>query len=182
MSRTILLSRAMGSGKSTVMGLGYRALSAHWGPTASIDTDSIVMMVDPKWELPDEERPYDLAGWQAWLLANSFFSSGFECVLIGGNGLHSPDELIALLLNVGDVYHVTLDPSLEEIRRRVAQRGGGTVSAEALTEHVERMRASHQERTCRIDNTNLSPLETVREIAARIERGHGKVTTPIHDK
>ena len=34
-------------------------------------------------------------------------------MIIGGNGLHTPEEindLIALLLRVGDVYHVTLDP------------------------------------------------------------------------
>jgi len=107
--KTILLSGAVGSGKSTIMRLGYRALSAHWGPTATIDTDTIVMMVDPTWELSDEERDYELAGWQIWLLARSFFSRGFECVLIGGNAPHTPDrglnDLIGRLLGVGDTSH-----------------------------------------------------------------------------
>jgi len=180
--KTILLSGAVGSGKSTIMRLGYRALSAHWGPTATIDTDTIVMMVDPTWELSDEERDYELAGWQIWLLARSFLSRGFECVLIGGNAPHTPDralnDLIGRLLGVGDVYHVTLDPSPAQTQRRVAQRGGGP-RPEWVTEHVGRLRATYQDWTCRVDNSRLSPLETVAEIAARIEQGHGKLTEPI---
>lgn len=164
------------------MRLGYRALSAHWGPTATIDTDTIVMMVDPRWELSDDERDYELAGWQTWLLARSFLSRGFECVVIGSNAPHTPgqgrNELIALLLSVGDVYHVTLDPSLAEIQRRVSQRRGGP-SSEWVAEHVEWMRATYQDWTCRVDNSRLSPLETVSEIAARIEQGHGRLTEPM---
>jgi hypothetical protein len=30
------------------MALGYRALDVHCGPTATIDTDTILMMVDPR--------------------------------------------------------------------------------------------------------------------------------------
>ena len=48
MAKTILLTRAMGSGKSTVLSLGYRALEAHWGPSATIDIDTIQRMVDPR--------------------------------------------------------------------------------------------------------------------------------------
>jgi hypothetical protein len=51
MGKSILLSGACGSGKSTLMTLGYRTLEAHLGPTATIDTDSILLMVDPRWEL-----------------------------------------------------------------------------------------------------------------------------------
>jgi AAA domain len=127
MGKSILLSGACGSGKSTLMALGYRALEVHWGPTATIDTDTILMMVDPRWELPHEERRYELAGYQCWLLARSFLTAGFGCVIIGGNGLHTPEEingLVTLLLRLGEVYHVTLDPSLSEVQRRVAKRGG----------------------------------------------------------
>lgn len=76
--KTILLSGAMGSGKSTVMTIGYRALAAQWGPTATIDADTILRMVDPKWELADEERHLELAGYQCWLLAESFLTGGFD--------------------------------------------------------------------------------------------------------
>jgi hypothetical protein len=39
------------------------------GPTATIDTDTILMMVDPRWELAHEKRRLELAGYQCGLLA-----------------------------------------------------------------------------------------------------------------
>lgn len=182
MARTILLSGPIGSGKSTILALGARALHPHWGSTAVIDTDVLVMMVDPRWELSDEERRYDLTGWQVWLLAHSFLSSGFDTVVIGGNGLHrpdeGPDELVELLLGVSDVHHVTLDPSDEVIRQRLLQRGATHLPAD-LADHLTSMRASYGDWTCRIDNSRLSPLETVEEITARIATGEGRLTGPI---
>ena len=85
----------------------------------------------------------DPAGYQRWLLAESFLTEGFDCVIIGGNSLHTRGEindLIDLLLRLGDVYHVTLDSSLPETQRRVASRGGQ--SPEWLVDHVSRMRIS----------------------------------------
>jgi hypothetical protein len=159
MGKSILLSGACGSGKSTLMTLGYRALEAHLGPTATIDTDTILMMVDPRWELAHEKRRLELAGYQCGLLAESFLTTGFACVIIGGNGLHTPAEindLVAFLLRLGEVYHVTLDPSLAETQRRVAARGGDK-TPEWLAAHVEWMRARYRPWTCRIDNTLLDP-------------------------
>lgn len=181
MSRSILLSGACGSGKSTMMALGYRAREVHCGPTATIDTDTILMMVDPRWELAHEERWYELAGYQCWLLARSFLTAGFDCVIIGGNGLHSPEEineLVTLLLGLGEVYHVTLDPSLSEIQRRVANRGGDH-TPEWLAGHVEWMRARYRSWTCRIDNTSLSPQAVLAEIVERTGRGEGRLTGPL---
>ncbi|MEX1009266.1 MAG: AAA family ATPase [Acidimicrobiia bacterium] len=177
MARTILLSGACGSGKSTLMNLGYRALERHLGPTAVIDTDTVLMMVDPRWELSHEERRLDLAGYQCFLLARSFLDAGFQCVIIGGNGLHTPDEindLIALLLDVGDVFHVTLDPALTEIQSRVANRGGDQ-TPEWLADHVQWMRARYRSWTCCIDNTELSPEATIAQVAERTAGGEGKV-------
>ena len=180
MGKSILLSGACGSGKSTLMALGYRALEVHWGPTATIDTDTILMMVDPRWELAHEERRLELAGYQCWLLAQSFLTGGFDCVIIGGNGLHTPEEindLVVFLLRFGEVHHVTLDPSLAEIQRRVAARGGDK-SPEWLSGHVEWMRTRYRPWTCRIDNTFLDPEATLIEIAQRIESGEGRLTGP----
>ena len=165
------------------MRLGYRMLEAQFGPAATIDTDAILMMVDPRWELSHDERRLDLAGYQCWLLAESFLTRGFECVIIGGNGLHTPEEindLIALLLRVGDVYHVTLDPSLPEIQRRVASRGGDQ-TPEWLEEHVSWMRARYREWTCRIDNTAAGPEATLAQIAERVRRGEGRIAGPLPD-
>jgi hypothetical protein len=63
MGKTILLLGACGSGKTTLMTVGYRALEVHWGPTATIDTDTILLMVDPRWDLAHEERRLELAGY-----------------------------------------------------------------------------------------------------------------------
>lgn len=166
------------------MRLGYRKLSARWGPTATIDTDTIMMMVDPLWELTHEERRLELAGYQCWLLAKSFFAADFECVVMGGNGLHTPREindLVGLLLTAGDVYHVTLDPALEEIQRRVAERGGDQ-TPEWLKAHVEWMREKYRDWTCRIDTSCLTQDETLVEIAERVGRGEGKVVAPLADR
>ena len=182
MGGTILLSGPIGSGKSTILSLGAQALRRYWGRTAVIDTDVLVMMVDPRWELSDEERRYDLSGWQAWLLADSFLSSGFDTVVIASNGPHRPhgglNELIGLLLGAGNVHHVTLDPSDEVIRQRLAERGS-TLSSDELAGHLGSMRASYGDWTCRIDNSRLSPLDTVAEISARIASGEGLLTGPI---
>ena len=154
-------------------------MSTHLGRTATIDTDTLQMMVDPKWELPEEEWDLELTGWQAWLLARSFLERDFETVVIGSNGFHTPAEglndMIGFLLTAGAVHHVTLDPAIEEIERRVAHRGSD-LSPDSLSEHVEWMRARQRPWTCRIDNTSLTPEATVIEIAARIGRGEGRVT------
>ena len=69
MPRTILLTGACGSGQSTLLSVGQRIMAQHFGRSASIDTDALLMMVDPRWELPEDERDLELSGWQCWLLA-----------------------------------------------------------------------------------------------------------------
>ena len=182
MPRTILLTGPMGAGKSTLLSLPHRLRAHHLGTTAAIDTDLLSMMIDPTWELPDEERRYDLSGHQCWLLTRSFLTAGFETVLVGGNGWHTPDEglndMIGLLVTAGEVFHVTLDPSVEAVQRRVAARGGD-VTPEALAEHVAWMRAKQRPWTCRIDNTDLTPEETLAELARRVGAGEGRITGPV---
>jgi hypothetical protein len=86
--------------------------------------------------------------------------------------------MIEFLLTAGDVYHVTLDPSLDEIRRRITARGS-VIADQALSDHVEWMRARQRPWTCRVDNTQLSPEETLAEIAKRIRAGEGRITGPL---
>ena len=72
MGKTILLTGPMGSGKSTLLSLAYQTKVAYLGKTASIDTDVMSMMIDPTFELADEDRHLDLTGYQCWLLTKSF--------------------------------------------------------------------------------------------------------------
>jgi len=165
-----------------MLSVGHVTMARHLGRTATIDTDVLLKMVDPRWELPKDEWELELCGWQCWLLTQSFLTHGFETVIIGSNGFHTPAEglndMIGFLLTVGDVYHVTLDPSVEEVERRIAQRGSD-VDSEFIAEEVARMRARHRNWTCRIDNTSLTPEAAVAEIAARVNHGEGIVTAPL---
>lgn len=165
-----------------MLSVGQPTMARHLGRAATIDTDDLLRMVDPTWELPQNEWDLELCGWQCWLLARSFLTSGFETVIIGSNGFHTPAEglndMIRLLLTVGDVYHVTLDPSLEEIQRRVAERGS-RMTSEFVADEFGRMRARHRSWTCLVDNTSLTPEAVVAEIAARVNRGEGQVSGPL---
>lgn len=179
MGTTILVTGAMGSGKTTLLSLPYRTRLVHLGKTAAIDADDLSKMIDPTMELADEERHLDLSGYQAWLLARTFLAHDFDTVIMGSNGFHTPEQglndMIEFLLTAGDVHHVTLDPSLEEIRRRVTARGS-VISDASLADHVDWMRARQRPWTCRIDNTGLSPEATLAEIALRVRRGEGRIT------
>jgi chloramphenicol 3-O-phosphotransferase len=176
--RTVLLSGACGAGKSAILKLGARAFEPHFGRTATFDTDELLMMVDPRWELAHEERRFGVLFEQCWLLADSFARGGFDTVVIGGNALHTPDEmgeLVPSLASLGPVFHVTLDPALDEIVRRVANRGADK-SPEWLRVHVEWMHERYEATpwTCRIDNTSLTMHETLEEIARRTAAGEGR--------
>jgi hypothetical protein len=82
------------------------------------------------------------------------------------------------VLRVGDVYHVTLDPSLAETQRRVEARGGDR-TPEWVSAHVTWMRARYGPWTCRIDNTLLDPEAAIAEIARRTSRGEGRLDGPV---
>jgi hypothetical protein len=174
--KAVLLSGACGAGKTTLLQLGYRRLFSHFGRVATLDTDWFFLLVDPHWELPFEERDGELMYAQCATLARSFFDAGFDTVLIGGNALHTRggrfDELVDSLRASADVYHYTLDPSLEAIVQRVERRGGDK-TAEWLGTHVAWMREKYDTWTSVIDNSAMSPEETVAVIADRIKAGEG---------
>ncbi|HZU74590.1 MAG TPA: hypothetical protein VE990_17670 [Acidimicrobiales bacterium] len=177
MARTILLSGACGSGKTAVADLGHKRLRAALGPTAVIGTDRLFMMLDPLWELPYEPDRLELVYRQVALLVASFFGFGVPTVMVVGNALHTPSELDLLLvdlLEAGEVFHVTLDPSLAEIIRRVRLRGDDKTE-EWLASHVEWMRAKYGSWTARIDNSALSPGQTLDALAEVIDQGGGRL-------
>jgi hypothetical protein len=178
--QTILLSGACGAGKSATLKLGARAYEPSFGRTATFDTDELLMMVDPRWELDHEERRFDLLYEQCGLLAESFARGGFDTVVIGGNALHTLDELHGLvdrLAALGPVFHVTLDPSYDALVRRVAERGGDKDPAWLRT-HVDWMRPKYGSFTCRIYNRAISIIQTLDDITRRIRQVEGRLTAP----
>jgi chloramphenicol 3-O-phosphotransferase len=177
-ARTILIGGACGAGKTSIARLGHAALQPMFGSTASIDTDTMFMMIDPNWELPYDERRARLMHRQVAMLAESFLDFGVDTVLVVGNALHGREAvqlLLEPLLPRGDVFHFLLDPDLHEIRRRVRARGDDK-SDEWLQTHVDWVRDQCEGWTVRIDNTALTPRETAQAIARALEAGVGRLT------
>jgi hypothetical protein len=112
---------------------------------------------------------------QGALLARSFFDAGFDTVLIGGNALHTYGEFSPLITALGDrheMFHFTLEPVLDAIIERVNKRGGDKTE-DWLASHVEWMRTRPVGDTIRIDNTSLTPSETLAVIARHLADGEG---------
>ena len=179
MPRTILIGGPCGAGKTSIAQLGYVRLSELFGPTACIDTDTVFMMIDPRWEVPYDERRARLMHRQVAMLAGSFFDFGLETVLIVGNALHGRQALNLLLeplLPRGEVFHVLLDPETDEIQRRIRRRGDDKDEA-WVSSHVAWVRDQCDGWTVPIDNTRLSPDETAQAVADAVSRGRGRLAT-----
>lgn len=181
--KTLFLSGACGSGKTAAMRLMRPYFLPLLGETAAIDVDHVYTMVDPDYSIPfpEAEAYWSLARQQSALLATSYFASGFEVVLIGGNSLYQKDrlnEILDGLLAASEVHHVTLDPSPEAIKQRIRARrhpSDDIKTPEWIESHVRYMRQYYEAWTARIDNTALSPAETARAIGDAVLSGKGRL-------
>jgi hypothetical protein len=182
--KTVLLSGACGAGKTTAMRLIRRHFLPTLGETAVIDVDQVYTMVDPDYSIPfpEAESYWSLARRQCALLAHAYLSGGFGLVVIGGNSLYQKDrlnEILGALLAVSAVYHLTLDPDPEVIQRRIQARRSpldAQKTPEWIDQHVRYMRAYYEPWTARIDNSALSPEETVQAIQRTILEDRGRLT------
>lgn len=182
--KTILLSGACGSGKTSAMRLMRQRFLPVLGETAVIDVDLVYMMVDPDYSIPfpEAEAYWSLARSQCALLTRSYFASGFEVVVIEGNSVYQKDRLNAILLpllQVSEVYHVTLDPSPEAIKDRIAARRhphDTNKTPEWIDGHIRYMREYYEEWTARIDNSALTPTETVDAIYDAVRSNKGRLS------
>jgi hypothetical protein len=182
--KTILLSGACGSGKTSAMQLMRKYLLPNLGDTAVIDVDRVYTMVDPDYWIPfpEAEAYWSLARRQCALLAKSYFVSGFGGVVIGGNSVHQKDrlnEILGTLLEVSEIHHVTLDPDPEMIKQRILARSGAhddIKTPEWVDSHVRYMREHYEAWTARIDNSALSPDETVQAIYHAVLCNRGRLT------
>ena len=176
MPRTVFLSGAAGSGKTTVLRLSYDEKLATLGRTAAIDSDQLFLMVDPRWDLPYDDARTALVLRQCVQLAESFFGAGYENVLIAGNAIHDAIDLNPVLpdlLRFGRVFHLSLDPSEEAVLRRTADDPDR--SPAHLVDELHRQRAKRSPWSAPIDNSNLSPLETLQKIAQLVQSGEGEI-------
>jgi hypothetical protein len=166
------------------MGLMRKHFLPSLGDTAVIDVDRVYTMADPDYSVPfpKAETYWSLARRQCALLARSYFASGFGVVVIGGNSVYQKDrlnEILETLLRVSEIHHITLDPDLEVIKQRILARSGAfddTKTPDWIESHVRYMREHYEPWTARIDNSALSPDETVQAIYHAVVGNRGRLT------
>jgi hypothetical protein len=176
MPRTVFLSGPAGSGKTTILRLSHAEKLTTWGRTAAIDTDQLFLMVDPHWDLPYDDARTALVLRQSVQLAESFFGAGYENVVIAGNAIHDAIDLnpvIPDLLRLGQVFHLSLDPSEEAVLRRTADDPDR--SPAHLIRDLHLLRARRSPWSALVDNSTLTPLETLQRIAHLVQSGEGEV-------
>jgi hypothetical protein len=173
----VFLSGAGGVGKTTVLRLSHGEKTAIWGRTAAIDTDQLFLMVDPRWELPYDDGRTALVLRQSVLLASSFFQAGFEKVILAGNAIHDAFDLnpvLPELLRLGRVFHISLEPSEKAVLQRTA--GDHERSPAHLLQDLRSMQAKRSSWSAVIDNSELTPTETLEEMARLVQSGKGEIT------
>lgn len=178
--RTTFLSGPAGSGKTTVLRLPHAQKLTTLGRTAAIDTDQLFLMVDPTWDLPYDDARTALVLRQSVALTTSFCEAGYDNVLIAGNAIHDAVDLnpvIPALLQLGRVFHITLDPSEEAVLQRTADDADR--SPTHLLADRRQHRATRSPWSARLDNSHLSPLQTLQQLAHLLDSGQGELHGPI---
>jgi hypothetical protein len=179
--RCVLLSGPAGSGKTTACRLGYRAMAAAWGhPAAAIDTDQLYLNVDARWELPYDDARNAMVLAQAAQLAISLFEHGWQTVIICGNSLFDPDDTAPVLARVcpaAEVYHVTLTPALPAVLARCAAEPGRDPSR--LAADVELLARKPHPGSAHLDNSDMTPQQTLTELARLVDTGAGHLNCPV---
>ena len=178
--RCVLLSGPAGSGKTTLCRLGYRAMVAAWGhPAAAIDTDQLYLNVDARWELPYDDARNAMVLAQAAQLAISLFNHGWQTVIICGNSLFDPADTAPVLTRLcpaAEVYHVTLTPALPAVLTRCAAEQGRDPAQ--LAADVELLARKPHPRSAHLDNSNMTPEQTLTELARLVHTGAGHLNCP----
>jgi hypothetical protein len=185
MKRVVVISGAIGVGKSETMRSMRKTLIDVVGEIAVLESDQFYMMIDPHWTCPPDriERYYEVSGWLLQQTALGFLRSGFDWVAIASNGhwkQRRAQELVRPFhLENASVHHVTLDPGEEILRQRIAQRSKATgravdePRAAEAADMLLKVRRALGTWTHVVDNGQLTPEATVRAIHDAIDNGHG---------
>jgi hypothetical protein len=155
-------------------------MTAAWGhPAAAIDTDQLYLNVDARWELPYDDARNAMVLAQAAQLAISLFEHGWQTVIICGNSLFDPVDtapVCARLCPVAEVYHVTLTPALPAVLARCADTPD--LDPARLAADVELLARKLHPGSARLDNSDMTPEQTLTELAKLAGNGAGRLRFP----
>ncbi len=184
MRRVVLISGAIGVGKSATLRSMPETLTDLVGEIAGLESDQFYTMIDPHWTCPPDrlERYYEVAGRLLQETALGFLRSGFAWVAIASNGhwkqQRAREFVQPFLLENACVHHISLDPGEEILRQRIAQRAkaaGQDVDEQqaVAVDMLGKVRQALGTWTHLVDNSQLTPAGTVQAIYDAIDRGHG---------
>ena len=150
-----------------------------WGhPAAAIDTDQLYFNVDARFELAYDDARNAMVHSQAAQLALSLFEHGWQTVVICGNSLFEPVDtapVLARLCPVAEVHHVTLVPALQAVLgwcgSDLPGRGPSRIAEDAETHARKRHPGS-----ALLDNSTLTPKQTLAELARLVSAGAGRLS------
>jgi hypothetical protein len=117
---------------------------------------------------------------QAAQLAISLFEHGWHTVIICGNSLFEPADtalVLARLCRVAEVYHVTLAPALEAVLARCGPDLPGRGPARLAEDADIHARRRHPG-SALLDNSDLTPEQTLAELARLVSTGAGRLSCP----
>lgn len=152
-----------------------------WGhPAAAIDTDQLYFNVDARFELIYDDARNAMVLSQAAELAISLFEHGWQTVIICGNSLFDPGDtapVLARLLPLAEVYHVTLTPSLQAMIARCGPGLPGRDPSRLAVDAKIHARKQHPG-SALLDNSAMTPGQTLAELARLVGSGAGRLSSP----
>jgi hypothetical protein len=152
-----------------------------WGhPAAAIDVDQLYFNVDANFELAYDDARNAMVLSQAAQLTSSLFEHSWRTVIICGNSLFDPFDtapVVARLSPVAEVYHVTLVPALQAVLARCGPDLPGR-GPSRLTEDAETHARKRHPGTAPLDNSTLTPEQTLAELARLVSIGAGRLSCP----
>jgi hypothetical protein len=152
-----------------------------WGhPAAAIDTDQLYFNVDAHFELAYDDARNAMVLSQAAQLAVSLFEHGWQTVIICGNSLFDPADtapVLARLLPLAEVYHVTLTPSMQAVLAHCGPRLPGRDPSRLAVDAAIHARKRHPG-SALLDNSAMTPRQTLTELARLVGSGAGRLRSP----
>jgi hypothetical protein len=150
-----------------------------WGhPAAAIDVDQLYFNVDALFELVYDDDRNAMVLSQAAQLTRSLFEHGWPTVIICGNSIFDPFDtgpVLARLGPVAEVYHVTLVPTLAAVLVRCGPDLPGR-GPTRLAEDAETHERKRHPGTALLDNSALTPEQTLAELARLVSAGAGRLS------